>query len=276
MLKLGEFLKGFKSGLSDIRSQIAKDNAQERNYTTRPVDSIEFQKFIHAEIDAAAREGEAELLGLSRILDPAKATDLVFPRLGDPGRDLTRAINIQHFFWADIEKKKIEKLFADKWPKNAVTSAERQGKLKEIRSARAALEKEEEQAILELETQGVRVDRRSDQTPETFLEWDGKSFNQAKLNEFHRESLARQSAIVNLSQEIGGISAQIRELESLSQRAELTTDIAKFQKQLQSLRIERDELIAKRDELQQGYQPRLKLFNACDQFLRAKNLARVG
>lgn len=55
--------------------------------------------------------------------------------------------------------------------------------LTEIRTARAALEKEEEAAIMELETQGVSVDRRPDETPETFLEWDGRSFNKAKLED---------------------------------------------------------------------------------------------
>jgi hypothetical protein len=268
MNKFGEFLKGFKSGLSNIRSGIGKFNAQETDYSNRSIHENEMrEKHIYPEIQDGILAGEEQLLSLANELEPGKASPLIFKRTYDANHDLTMLIKVLHFLLADIEKDKIKKLYADRWPKDAIATEERQRKLKEIRSARAALEKEEEQAILELETQGVRVDRRGDQTPETFLEWDGKTFNQAKLNEFHRESLARQAAIGNLSQEIGSISAQIRELESLSQRAELPADIARFEKQLQSLRIERDKLVTKRDELQQEYEPRLKLYNRATGFL---------
>ena len=271
---LGELLKSFWTGLGNIRNRISKFNVQEVDWQTRPVDSIEMQGHIHGEIDAAAAEGEADLLSLQRQLDPATAGrhGLIFHRTYDPNRDITMLINAFHFFIGDIEKEKIQKLFADKWPKNAITSEDRERKLKEIRSGRATAEREEESAIMELEMRKISVDRRPDETPDVFLEWDGKSFNQSKLSQFHRESMARQAAINNLNQEIGGFSAQIRELDTLFQRAELTADRGRLEKQLQSLRIERDKLTAKRDELEQGYEPRLKLYNRATDFLRGHGI----
>jgi hypothetical protein len=275
--KLGDLWKGFKSGLSDIRSRISKYNVEEIRWKTRPIDGNEMQeKHLHREIQDGILAGEEQLISLANELEPGKASPLIFRRTFDANHDLTMLINGLHFLLADIEKKKIKELFEAKWPKDAVTSDERERKLKEIRAARASAEREEEAAIMELETQGVSVDRRSDETPETFLEWDGKSFNRGKLENFHSANLAKQAAANEVSQAIAAVAMRRREIESGLQRATLKSDEERFQKELDQLREEQTRLTAKRDALEREYRPRRDLFNACDQFLREKNLPRVG
>ena len=181
-------------------------------------------------------------------------------------------ISVLHFLLGDLEKKKIKELFDREWPKNTVTSEERERRLKEIRAARATIEKEEEQAIMELETQGVFVDRRPDESPEVFLEWDGNGFNKEKLNEFRRRSLAKHAATAAASQEIADLNMRLREVESLAHHAELAADRERFQKQVAEVRAEQDKLIAKRDALSREYEPTHKLVNRCTSFLRERGI----
>ena len=125
--KLADLWKGFKSRLTEIRGGISKFNAQENDYVNRPIDGNEMQqKHLHPEIDAGAAEGEAELLSLQRVLDPK--SPLVFPRTYNPNHDITMLINRFHFFCAEIERKKIKELYEAKWPKNSVTTEDRQRK----------------------------------------------------------------------------------------------------------------------------------------------------
>jgi hypothetical protein len=277
MFKLGELMKGVKGRLSDIRAGISKYNLEESRWKTRSIADNEMQqKYLHPEIDDGRRAGEEQLLSLANELEPGKASHLIFQRTYDANRDLTKLINILHFLLGDIEKKKIKELVEARWPKDAVTSEERERKLKEIRAGRATAEREEEAAIMELETQGVSVDRRPDETPETFLEWDGKSFNKEKFENYHRQSMAKQRAVTEVSEQISANIVEMRSLESLAQRAVHESDREKLNKQIAERQAERAKLMAKREALQQEYEPRLKLYNACDQFLKEKNLARVG
>lgn len=126
--ELGEFLKGFRSGLSNIRSGIGKFNAQEADYSNRSIHENEMrEKHIYPEIDQGAREGAAQLLRLANVLDPSKAGGpLVFQRTYDPNHDLTKLIAILHFLLADIEKRKIKELYETEWPKNAISSEQHQ------------------------------------------------------------------------------------------------------------------------------------------------------
>jgi hypothetical protein len=266
-LKLSEFLKGFKSGLSDIRNRISKYNAQEREYETeRSKDGDEMQQaHLHPEIAAGVADGEAQLLGLANFLEPGR--DLIFQRTGDLQRDFTKLINVLHFLLADIEKKKIKELFEAKWPKNAITTEERQRKLREIRAARSQLEREEEQMIAELETSGVNVPRRGDENPEIFLAWNGKDFDRAKLEDFHSASLAMQAAATEVSHAIAAVVMQRREFESCLQRVTLKSDEERFQKELDRLHQEQQRLTAKRAELEKNYEPTRALYNRCSEFL---------
>lgn len=75
-----------------------------------------------------------------------------------------------------------------------------------------------------------------------------------------------------MSQEITGIAAQCQSLEDLCRRSESAPNREKLEKQIADLLSEQAKLTAKRDALQNEYTPRLRLYNACSEFLRQNGI----